>query len=188
MSRDRLITMATLGGLVLAFLAAVQLPGRRAEATLRGEIATAQAEIARGPQALEHFRTARQELSRRKTYLEGSEASVGPPHDLLARISRVADSAGLSVVRLEPVAVRERASYSEHPFRLDFRGSLSSLTDFLRGIEEEARLFAVEDLDIRKPANGGSGASLEGTLLFTAFAVRAGQAGFAEQDGSPAAP
>jgi Tfp pilus assembly protein PilO len=184
-ARERLLTLAALGGLIAAFMAAVQLPGRRAEGALRSEISRAEAEIARGPQTLEQFRAARDELARRQAYLDQSAESVGEPHDLLARVSRIAKATGLTVVRLEPEPVVPRASYAEHRFRLEFRGDLAALTDFLRGLEEDARLFALNDLEIKTPVNGGNGANLEGTILFTAFEVDAGPAGFAEQDGSP---
>lgn len=186
--RERIVTILVLAGLTGTFVAAVNLPGRRADAAIRDEIARAEAEIARGPLVLERHKAARLELNERLRYLADSSPAVAAvdPHELLADLSRLARSSRLTVRRLEPELDRPRASYTEHPFRLDFRGDLAALQAFLRGLETGPRLFAVEDLEIRRPTDAEEYAGLEGSIRFAVFAERGDGEGFSEESGSAA--
>lgn len=188
--RERVVTIVMLVGLTATFMAAVSLPGRRAAAATKQEIARAEAEIARGPEALAAYKVERLELENRLRYLADSADAVAPadPYELLGRISRFARSSGLTVKRLEPEPVRPQASYDEHPFRLDFHGDLVALAGFLRALEAGPRLFAVEELTVRPPSEQAAGESLEGSLRFVVFAERGDDGGFDEESGSAAAP
>lgn len=187
-SREHLVTILLLAGLTGTFVAAVNLPGRRAEASMKHEITRAEGEIARGPQALARYKAEHAELDRRLRYLADSADAFTPadPHELLGRISRLAGSSRLAVKRLEPEPARPRASYVEYPFRLEYRGDVPSLAAFLGGLEADRRLFAVEELSIKPPADPASPESLEGTLRFAVFAEREDAADFAEEGDSAA--
>lgn len=189
LGRERVVTTLLLVALTATFMAAVSLPGRRAAAATKQEIARAEAEIARGPEALAAYKVERLELENRLRYLAGSADAVAPadPYELLGRISRFAGGSGLTVKRLEPELVRLQASYDEHPFRLDFHGNLAALAGFLRALEAGPRLFAVEELTIRPPSEPAGGETLEGSLRFVVFAERADGAGFDEESGSAVA-
>ncbi len=186
--RERLVTILLMACLTATFVAAVNLPGRRADAATKQEIARAEAEIARSPEALAAYKAAQLELEKRTRYLADTAGSVSSadPHELLGRISRLARSSRLTVRRLEPEAMRPQASYTEHPFRLDFRGDLGALGEFLRGLEAGPRLFAVEDLTIHPSTDEVSGAILEGSLSFSVFAERAEGGEFSEENESKA--
>jgi len=180
--RERLVTILLLAGMTGTFVAAVSLPGRRAAAALKDEIARSQAEIARGPAALARYKAERAELEHRLHYLADSAEAVGPAdtHELLGRISRLARASRLTVRRLEPEPARPRESYAEHPFRLDYRGDMPALAEFLKGLEAGPRFFAVEQLTIKPPADPASHESLEGTLRFAVFVEQGDPAGFDE--------
>jgi Tfp pilus assembly protein PilO len=187
--RERVVTILLLVGLTATFTAAVSLPGRRAAAATKQEIAHAKAEIARGTEALGRYKAERLELEKRLRYLAESSDAVAPadPHELLGRISRFALGSGLTVKRLEPEPARPQASYDEHPFRLEFHGSLDALAGFLRALETGPRCFAVEDLTIRPPGEQADREVLEGSLRFSVFAERGDAGGFDEESGSAAA-
>lgn len=188
--RERVVTILLLVGLTATFMAAVSLPGRRAAAATKQEIAYAEAEIARGAEALARYKAERLELENRLRYLAESAEAVAPvdPHELLGRINRFARSSRLTVKRLEPEPVRPQASYDEHPFRLEFCGTLDALAGFLQALETGSRFFAIEDLTIRPPGEQAAGETLEGSLRFSVFAERGDAGGFDEESGSAAAP
>ena len=180
--REQVLTLLTLAGLTVAFIAAVAFPGRQARAGLQAEIAASKAHIDRSETVLDRFRVARQSLDQRRDYLDASSAAVAEPHDLLHAISRVAQSSGLMVVRIEPEQVRAQATYVEHPFQLDFRAKLGALTKFLRGLEQSTRLYAIEELTVRKQAAQKESEVLEGTIRFVVYAASTGSGTLAEEN------
>jgi hypothetical protein len=182
--REQALTLATLAGLTAAFIAAVALPGRNARAALNNDIAAAKLEIGRGPAVLDGFRIARTDVQRCRKYLESSSALVAEPHDLLQAISRIAQTSGLSVVRIEPDAALQRSSYSEHPFKLEFTAKLGALTDFLAGLERSERLYVIEELVVRSQAAQQSGEVLEGTIRFVVYAPSRTSATLGEENDS----
>ncbi|MDQ3333184.1 MAG: type 4a pilus biogenesis protein PilO [Planctomycetota bacterium] len=180
--REQVLTLLTLAGLTIAFIAAVALPGRQARAALQAEIAASKSEIEQGPIVLDRFRAARKSLDRRREYLDASSAAVAEPHDLLHAISHVAQTSGFAVVRIEPLPVRTQATYVEHPFQLDFRAKLGALTRFLRGLEKSTRLYVIEDVTVRKQATQKESEVLEGTIRFVVYAASTGSGTLAEEN------
>ena len=188
-SRERMLLGLTLAGLTAAFLAAVLLPGRRSEAALRAEIELAQADIARGPAVLEQLRQANQQIAAQQKYLAAARAAIplGENPGVLGHLSRVALANRLRVVRLEPETSLPHASYVAHPYRLEFRGDFGSLMAFLRGLEQESRLFAITELRAHQAPNRTGWVDLEGSLQFAVYAGIVSPAKSSEENGSLAA-
>lgn len=180
--REQVLTLLTLAGLTVAFIAAVALPGRQARAELQAEIAASKSEIEQGPFVLDRFRAARKTLDQRRGYLAASSAAVAEPHDLLHAISQVAQTSSLAVVRIEPMPVRTQATYVEHPFQLDFRAKLGALTKFLQGLENSTRLYVIEDLIVRNQAGQKDGEALEGSIWFVVYSASTGSRTLAEEN------
>lgn len=169
--REQTVTYLLVASFVATFFAAVHLPGRSARNALHEEIRKAQVEIQPHEHLDQQLRNVKAERDRHDAYLAKSSVVFTEPHEVLASVHRTAVGSRLKVVRLEPEASRTRASYVEHPFRLEFRGSLGSLASFLRGLENDRRVYAIEELQIQRPGNEVSVAELEGVYRFSVFAA-----------------
>lgn len=172
--RERIGTFLMVAGLVAAFFAAVHLPGRNARSVIHQEIAAAEADISRSQAVIEQFRAVQTELSLHNDYLLRSTETFTDSQQVLANVHRLAIGSRLKIIRLEPETVRARSTYEECPFRLEFRGSLSSLASFLHGLERDQRVYAVEELEIRRPGNEANLAELEGVYRFAVFSEHQG--------------
>lgn len=170
--REQVLTLSVVAALTVAFIFAVAIPGSRARAELKAEIAASQAEIARGPEVLIAFGGERKRLQQHEDYLSASAGTAGGSSDLLQEISRIASETGFRVVRIEPEQSRVRATYDELPFQLDFTAKLGTLASFLRELELNERYFAIEELSVRSQANREAPEELEGKLRFVVYAAK----------------
>jgi Tfp pilus assembly protein PilO len=170
--REQTLTLVVVAALTVAFVVAVALPGSQAHAELKAQLSASQDEIARGTEILDAFRSEQKRLQQREAYLSETAGTLKGSSDLLQEISRIAGVTGFRVVRIEPEQLRARATYDEHPFRLDFQAKFNTLARFLTELEANERYFAVEELSVRSQANGESPEELEGKLRFVVYAAR----------------
>ncbi len=98
---------------------------------MKAQLSASQAEIARGSEILDAFRSEQKRLQQRQAYLTETTGTLKESNDLLQEISRIAGVTGFRVVRIEPEQLRARATYDEHPFRLDFQARITTLAKIL---------------------------------------------------------
>lgn len=182
--RDTILTVVGFSLIAAFFVFGIYLPGQKAAAELRTEIATLQRSIRDVPDRVEELRSLREAIREREDYIRGTERLIpgrGNVDRVLAEVSQFAQSSHLTVTRLEPLEVVKRASYRVLPFRIQFRGRFAGVMRLLSGLERHKRLFAVEKLLLEQP-RGPTERVIEGEIDFSVYARPAGDADSAEND------
>lgn len=184
--RDSLLTVVGLALLVAVFMFVVYLPGRNAADRLEREIAAAEQSIHDVPARIAELESLGAALGLRNDFLKETEQLIPGDSDLHTVICQVADLAencGLAVTRLEPLPKTVHQSYQTLPFRVSFRGGFRGIVTFLRGLEERARLFTIEEFSITGE-NEQIGDNVDADIHFSVYVRRAESSESADNNAS----
>jgi Tfp pilus assembly protein PilO len=180
--RDSLITIGGVALSAAVFVFAIYLPGRKLSRQTKREIAAASQTVCDFPLRVAELNSLHQSVRERDSFLDRSavlvpgEANV---HAVLGQVTRLADTANLAVTRLEPLPRIEHESYVTLPFRLTCAGGFLGITAFLRGLEQESRLFAVQEFSIAVPDKQME-QTAQADIYFSVYVKRAEYADSAE--------
>ncbi len=184
--RDSLITIAGVAVSAAVFVFAIYLPGGKLSRQTKREIAAASRTVCDFPLRVAELNSLHQSVRERVSFLDRSavlvpgEANV---HAVLGQVTRLADTANLTVTRLEPLPRIKHESYVTLPFRLSCAGGFLGIAEFLHGLEQESRLFAVEEFSITRP-HEQTEQTAQADIYFSVYVNRAEYANSAEYDAS----
>ena len=173
-NRNRFESLLCMSGFTLmasVFLFAFYLPGHKASAVVRGEIANIEQSIRDIPLRVEELEQLRKEIEHREEYLARVQPAVPidpDVHDLLDQVADLARNSSLSITRLQPLPIEIHESYQRLPFQLNFAGPYRGVVEFFKGIESGPRLFAVQKFSIRKE-NGKDKSAVQGDMQFSIY-------------------
>lgn len=173
--RDMLLLIIGLSLMVAVFVFLVYLPGQRADAATRREIAAADEIIRQIPQRVAELESLGREFRLRKQYLEVADQVMpaeGHLSSVLREVAEQAESAELQVTRLEPLTPVAQESYECIPIRIAIEGHFSRIAAFLHGLEKNPRLFTVKEMRLTSREWEEQG-NIEGDVLFCVYACKA---------------
>jgi type IV pilus assembly protein PilO len=140
----------------------------------RAELASVQAEIARGnatarrlPEFREEIAALEAQLDRLRTILP-EEQDVG---DLLRRVQGMATQSNLIIRGFTPQAVARRQMHMEWPIGLQLEGTYHNLGDFLERVSKFPRIINVGDIHIRAKETPGGGGTITADCTATTFVL-----------------
>ncbi|QDT38977.1 type 4a pilus biogenesis protein PilO [Stratiformator vulcanicus] len=173
-----IVALILMGG---AFIYFVYLPYRQVAARLHSAVEAARTEIALQPtrrmeinELSENADDLRRRLSDGRTRIPASPRL----HEVVAQVSGLALQHEVLLLRLSPGDPIEHETYSEYPYAVEFRGTFTEISRWLRALEQETRLYDVRSISMEKAENRKSKqateGALEGKLEFTVFAADEG--------------
>lgn len=169
-----------------AFLAGVYFPGRVRTEQTEQQLATALRSLKAAPERAREVENLRSDLERAEAYLNSSEHRRTPlrTSDVIEFTAGLAEQAGVSLVRLEPLPAETRPERGEWPVEVVCEGPASAVAAFLVKLETGPRLTTIHEvsMDVRP----GPRPVVEGRVRFSLYADSADSAGFANFDASRA--
>jgi Tfp pilus assembly protein PilO len=151
--RGNWLVTIPLVGLTIIYVAAFDVPQRRAKGQLKDELAASQAFVASGPAIMAQIAERELQLRRTNEFVASwreRSPSGGGTAVMLGEISRLAREAGTQTTRLEPASPIEHEQMRSMPLTLACRGSLKQVFALLRGIEGLPQSIWCEDLRIER--------------------------------------
>jgi Tfp pilus assembly protein PilO len=169
------------------FVIVIYLPGERVCEAARRDIVLANRTIDAMPQriqfAAEQLKLLqdREVIVRQRDRLLDDENSL---HSVLQKVADLARSSGLQVDRTQPLAPITRETYRVMPFQLIASGNFRRVATFLRGLEAQPTLFAVERFSLKSESEQ-NGEALKADITFSVFVKRATFVDSAEKGDRP---
>ena len=186
--RDSLLTIIGLSLLVAAFVFAVYIPGKKACAQVERDIETAEQTIRDIPLRLAELDSLQKDIRRRSEYLRRNDRLVPgtiDSHTIIAFVSRLARNSNLIEGPLEPLDVAKLKTYQIAKYHFSFSGQFRDIATFLKGLETQDRLVAVDELELTSD-DSNELSTVQGKILFSVYARHAELIDFAEiNDSSP---
>ena len=99
-------------------------------------------------------------------------------------MAELARTSGLHVDRTQPLSAITRETYRVMPFQLTASGNFRRITTFLRGLEAQPTLFAVERFSLKSESEQ-NGEALKADITFSVFVKRATFVDSAEKSDRP---
>ena len=186
LQRDNLFSIVGTVAIVGFFVLVVYLPGERACQAARREITVANRTIDSAPMliqqaAMRYEKQAEQELAIQK--IDRLLDDENELHGVLEKVANLAHAAGLKMDRIQPLATVTRETYRVVPYQVTISGNFRRIAHYLRGLESQPALFAVERLQLKSESERNSDI-LKADLTFSVFVKRASLADFSEKGDS----
>ena len=185
--RDNVLTIFGTTLIVGFFVIVIYLPGERACQAARRDIMQANRAIDEMPQRIQlasqqlKLLKDREETVRQRDRLLDDENSL---HSVLQKVAELARTSGLHVDRTQPLSAITRETYRVMPFQLTASGNFRRITTFLRGLEAQPTLFAVERFSLKSESEQ-NGEALKADITFSVFVKRATFVDSAEKSDRP---
>ncbi len=186
LGRDSFITIAILSVSVAGFLFGVYFPAQKSAERIDREIAAAQQSIREVPLRIAELESLCKNLCLRNDFLWRTQQLIPPEaniHSILRQVTKLANKTHLKITRLEPLPAIEHKSYAVLPFRFSFTGPFQGMAEFLRGLENQPRMFTLEELTISNQEEHSS-QSREADLYFSVYVKNTESDDSAEYDTS----
>lgn len=170
-----------------AFLAGVYFPGRARTEQTEKQLALGLKDLQAAPRHAAELEQLRSDLTRARQFLAASQDRRGPlrTSDVIEFTAALGREAGISLVRLEPLAPELHSGRTQWPVEVVCEGTAAALSAFLVRLEDGPRLTTIHEvaLDLRP----GPKPVVEGRIRFSLYADQADSAGFAGFDASRSA-
>ena len=188
--RDTLLTIIGLSLMVVAFIFVIFLPGKKACAEIKREIADANKSIQEIPLRVAEVESLKKEIRKRQDYLKETDRLMPVDADLHAVIRQVAylaRNSNLDDGPLKPQPSIQHETYRVIPYQLSFTGDFRGIATFLHGLESQDRLFTVEEFDLTSRDESRPG-TINGDITFSVYIRRAKVVNYNENDASSRQP
>lgn len=159
LERDQKITLAIVGGVVLAAGASLWFPQRYVEQAVRARISTAQAAISVEPVKHDKLSDLSKQAEELREQLAANRGRIGDEPDLaglLRQISAGVQQCGLADPEVQTQPILAGSDFNVIPVTLRCRGTFTSAYAFIKHVESMPRFVRVTSMTVdtnpHKPA------------------------------------
>jgi Tfp pilus assembly protein PilO len=152
----------------VAYVVFAFLPGRRAIADLRDQVAQKQNYVGQFEDVAKALAAAERELERTQTYTKAWKQRAPTDEDrsaLYGRINALAKQADTVTTRFDPKPVNPHSHVRELPLTMACSGTFAQVHEFLRSLESLPVAIWVESLVIKRTGETGGCVTCETSLL-----------------------
>jgi len=184
--RDSIMTVVSVAIVAALFVFTAYLPGRRSAIPINRSIDAAEQRLREIPVRIAELELLDAQIDRLETYLEEVDSVVPQEadlHSIIGEVAGLAKASQLKVTRLEPMPPVIANAYDVVPFRVNLSGSFAGVVEFLNGLSDQDRLFAIDELSMSHPTRQ-AGDSITVEMRFSTYVLRVENSGFAEFNAS----
>ncbi len=188
--KDSLLTIGMVALLAAGYYFGIFRPSAKKASLIRRGISAAEQSVGEIPRRVAELESLKREIEHRDSFLREQQKlipSAADLHAIVEEVTRLANLAGLKVVRLEPMPTVTHASYEKLSFQASLNGNFQGLSQFLYGLETGPRLIVVNDLSVG-PENDRTERSEKIELQFSVYVFRGEKPEFVNNADSSAVP